>query len=274
MTIDKTKPAVENSRPERHPTPILSSERSDSTRHSWLLIQTLHSILHSVYRAWQELGAERRKEWLVPLTWGWILCGLFSLVLTQLGRWIAGQGGFNQEEMLLRRILEFVPLSFASARSLGVVGDTLFLSLAMLTAVLVLLALGKTLRSFALLAALPMTTIIVGIGWLTWDRARPEIVSNGIAAPPLHSFPSGHIVHSTVFYGLLTYYWISATHSTAERILAVLVFIAVITIVGLTRLEQGTHWPSDIIGGLLIAFAWLFSLIVTLRRAEKYQPQG
>jgi undecaprenyl-diphosphatase len=39
----------------------------------------------------------------------------------------------------------------------------------------------------------------------------------------------------------------------------------IVVAVGLDRIYSGTHWPSDVLAGLLIAVAWL-AFVLSLRR--------
>jgi len=58
------------------------------------------------------------------------------------------------------------------------------------------------------------------------------------------SFPSGHTVTATIFFGVLVYYvrsnWLRAN----------LVFLAVAA--GLSRVAVGVHWPVDVVAGLAV----------------------
>lgn len=109
---------------------------------------------------------------------------------------------------------------------------------------------------------------IIFTGWALWDRARPALIADGVASPPLHSFPSGHAMQAVVVYGLLTLLWVRASRSAVERSLAVLLCTFLVVVIGLARLRMGVHWPSDVVGGALIGLAWLLTLSLALRRAE------
>ena len=102
-------------------------------------------------------------------------------------------------------------------------------------------------------------------------RPRP-VTTEGICVQrmiPVHSFPSGHVIHDVVLYGFLLYlsfsqpvrkwryHWIVLP----LQVLAVFYLLAV----GYSRLELGEHWLFDVLGAYLVAILWL-SLIIFLSR--------
>ena len=94
------------------------------------------------------------------------------------------------------------------------------------------------------------------------QRPRPTVdVGDGWLVPATSSFPSGHAVHFTVFFGLLMF----LTHTVIERgWLRVAIYItatSLIILVGFSRIYLEAHWPSDVLGGYLIGSLWLLILI-------------
>lgn len=72
------------------------------------------------------------------------------------------------------------------------------------------------------------------------------------------SFPSGHSANSMAVYG-------SLLARTRGRVLKAL-YAVVIVLIGLSRVVVGCHFPTDVLGGWILA-ALVFALVPALRRA-------
>jgi len=75
------------------------------------------------------------------------------------------------------------------------------------------------------------------------------------------SFPSGHVVTYTVFYGFLFYLVYTLMRPSVFRSMPLAVFGALIGLVGLSRVYLGAHWASDALGGYSFGLAWLALMI-------------
>lgn len=75
------------------------------------------------------------------------------------------------------------------------------------------------------------------------------------------SFPSGHTLHYTVFYGFLIFVVATNFRPSWPRTLAIVLLAIPIALVGLSRVYLGAHWPTDVIGGYLIGALCLIPLI-------------
>ena len=74
-----------------------------------------------------------------------------------------------------------------------------------------------------------------------------------------YSFPSGHAMAATAFYGLLIYLLLKSNHKY-KLPLSILISLLII-IIGLSRIYLGVHYASDIIGGMIISMLWLIIFI-------------
>lgn len=89
-----------------------------------------------------------------------------------------------------------------------------------------------------------------------------------------YSFPSGHVVHYVVFFGVIVYLTWRALRSERAHgawrragLLAMLATsVGLILLVGTSRVYLGAHWPTDVLGGYLIGGAWLMLLVAVYRR--------
>ena len=95
------------------------------------------------------------------------------------------------------------------------------------------------------------------------DRERP--IFDGIAGSTLadgSSFPSGHMTASIAVYGMLAGIAVVRLSSWRARTVAVVVVVAILTLAAFSRVVDGVHWPSDVLGSVLLGIAWVTGLIV------------
>jgi len=95
-------------------------------------------------------------------------------------------------------------------------------------------------------------------------RTRPEYAGHYLASGS-YSFPSGHATLSFLGVSMLLYTLISTNRlrDPMMRRSAIVLAAAWILLVGLSRVYLGVHFPSDVVGGYMIAAAW-FSTCVTV----------
>jgi membrane-associated phospholipid phosphatase len=99
------------------------------------------------------------------------------------------------------------------------------------------------------------------------NRPRPTVdqVLRVTEHPGSTSFPSGHLIFITISAGVLMLCIGNRYLPRLARPIGWALVAAIVVAVGLDRIYAGTHWPSDVLAGILIAVAWL-SLAMSVRR--------
>lgn len=109
-----------------------------------------------------------------------------------------------------------------------------------------LIFLATALLEFVLKLYLPVTPIPESLG-----RSNEFAPTLEIKYP--YPYPSGHMLRSTILLGAL-YLW------SGIRTIGILA-VGLLALMGTTRIYLGVHWPSDIVGGVLLGIAavcWAF----------------
>ena len=75
------------------------------------------------------------------------------------------------------------------------------------------------------------------------------------------SFPSGHAVAATAFYGFLALVAAQRTTSKLFRIFVLCLAAVLILLICFTRIYIGVHRPSDVIAGFIAAAIWILAVI-------------
>lgn len=95
-------------------------------------------------------------------------------------------------------------------------------------------------------------------------RPSPDLVH---VLTQLHdySFPSGHVLYFTVFYGFLLFLVFTLLKSSWARTILIVVFSIFIGFIGISRIDLGEHWASDVLAAYLLGSVGLYLLIYVYR---------
>lgn len=90
------------------------------------------------------------------------------------------------------------------------------------------------------------------------------------------SFPSGHVMHYTNFFGLLIYLLATNWHSSRLRNTLIATCTSLIVAIGPSRVYLGAHWPSDVMAGYLYGGLWFGGLMTVYLRVKAWMhpPKG
>ena len=96
-------------------------------------------------------------------------------------------------------------------------------------------------------------------------RVRPfpvaENASGLIQSINQYSYPSGHVLFFVVFFGFFAY--LAWRHYTGSlRAIVIAICLALIVLIGPSRVFLGEHWASDVVGSYIIGTIWLFIMIL------------
>jgi undecaprenyl-diphosphatase len=172
---------------------------------------------------------------------------------------------FPSDEYLARRIQDIDVPAFGGfmdfINALGV--SWLFVPLTVMVAVLLVA------RGAWLAGALVMLTFLPR--WLNTiakdavDRPRPSadlVDVRGMASNT--SFPSGHTTGTAVLFGMLLFVLTPLVPWRPVRWLLQACCLLFVASAGVARVHEGVHWPSDALGGYLLALLFLVPAVAAL----------
>jgi membrane-associated phospholipid phosphatase len=121
-----------------------------------------------------------------------------------------------------------------------------------------------------------LSTVVLGGNLLNFclkhliQRGRP-VFDDPIFSLPTYSFPSGHAMASTVFYGLLSIYALANARQRYAACIGIAAAVFMVALVSFSRVYLGLHYLSDVMAGIAEGIAWLalyFAALHYIRRRE------
>ena len=90
------------------------------------------------------------------------------------------------------------------------------------------------------------------------------------------SFPSGHVMHYTNFFGLLIYLLLTNWRSGKLRNILIAICTVLIVFIGPSRVYLGAHWPSDVMAGYIYGGLWFGGIMALYLRVKSWihPPKG
>jgi len=150
-----------------------------------------------------------------------------------------------------------------------------------MTVLVAILAAGLLLRrhraSAAYLAIVAAGGVLLNQGLKAiFARARP-LAASAIAAEQGYSFPSGHAMGSFIVFGAIAYLVVRQAWRWKVKSAWLAMLLALVVLVGLSRVYLGVHWVSDIAAGWSAGAVWLATTTVAFEtvlrvRQRRYAP--
>ena len=117
----------------------------------------------------------------------------------------------------------------------------------------------------SLLSVIGSSLLGLGIKVLI-DRPRPGadlvIVLSQLSD---FSFPSGHVLFFTVFFGFMIFLAFTLLKSSWWRTLLLSILGVMVSMIGMSRVYVGQHWASDVMAAYLLGSLWLTLTVLVYR---------
>lgn len=120
----------------------------------------------------------------------------------------------------------------------------------------------------ALVLAVPGGMLLNVVLKHIYQRTRP-VFEEPMLSLPTYSFPSGHTVAATLFWGLLASYAVMSAQRWRTRAALVCASALMVALAATSRIYLGAHYPSDVLAAMVEGCGWLAVCITacsTLRR--------
>lgn len=201
--------------------------------------------------------ASRRLPWPILIGAGF---ALLLLALIWFGReLVEGDGAAVDHAIMLAMRVDGHPVGPAwlpsAMRDVTALGSSIVLTFIVLVAAIFLWLAGRLRTALLVVAASALGSLAVETIKALIGRPRPDLAGRLMEASSA-SFPSGHAALSAIVYLTLATLLFPVLPDRRIRwfVLAVALFLA--TVVGISRVYLGVHWPSDVVAGWAFGGAW------------------
>lgn len=144
-------------------------------------------------------------------------------------------------------------------RAVTYLGSNEFLLVAGACALLAFLLAGWRRAAAALAVTMAGAALLNFVLKLAFRRERPSPFFD-TPLPESYSFPSGHALLSFCFYGVIAAAVATRLRGRRPRAFVWAAAALLVSLVGLSRLYLGVHYPSDVLAGYAAAFVWVMAV--------------
>lgn len=125
----------------------------------------------------------------------------------------------------------------------------------------------------ALAASVPGGMLVNVLLKYSYQRVRPQFDAP-LVSLSTYSFPSGHTSGAMLFYGLLVAFLFSRVRAWPARVAIVLLALALVALVGLSRVYLGAHYLSDVLAAAAFGLAWLAVCVTATSTLRRHRAQA
>jgi membrane-associated phospholipid phosphatase len=113
---------------------------------------------------------------------------------------------------------------------------------------------------------------------LLYGRTRPIAFFELYPSPASYSFPSGHALFATAFFGGLAVLLWGRLARPGLRLAVALLAVSLIILIGFSRIYLGVHYPTDVVGGFAAGIVWVAAVAlgdrIAVHRLRRTSPSA
>jgi len=106
----------------------------------------------------------------------------------------------------------------------------------------------------------------------SYQRVRPSF-AEPLLTLPTFSFPSGHTLAATVFYGVLACYLWTLARSAGQRAALVVGALLMVALVAFSRVYLGVHYLTDVLAAVAEGLGWLAICVTAVSSLRRHRER-
>lgn len=123
-----------------------------------------------------------------------------------------------------------------------------------------------------LLLAVPPGMLLNVLLKHSFQRVRPSF-DEPLLTLATYSFPSGHTLAATVFYGVLACYLWTRTHGIAQHGAVLLGAGLMVALVAFSRIYLGVHFLTDVLAAIAEGLGWLAICVTAVSSLRRHRER-
>lgn len=130
-----------------------------------------------------------------------------------------------------------------------------------LIAISIILLLSSKKKKIPLLMSLNLICSFIINQVIKMIIQRPRPLGINLITESGFSYPSGHSMVSMAYFGYLIYLIYKSNKSTHKKTILISIISIIIVLIGFSRIYLGVHYFTDVIGGFLLSYIYLYLYI-------------
>jgi len=106
----------------------------------------------------------------------------------------------------------------------------------------------------------------------SYQRARPSFEAPLLTLPTF-SFPSGHALAATVFYGVLASYLWTRARGAGQHAAVLAVAVSMVALVAFSRVYLGVHYLTDVLAAVAEGLGWLAICVTAVSSLRRHRER-
>ncbi|AXI00460.1 PAP2 family protein [Sporosarcina sp. PTS2304] len=202
------------------------------------------------------------------LLFTWLMCILFAGFFAFIARSIHLHTITSFDDPIIDVVQGMeAPWLTTIMKTFTTIGSTTIVVLLSLSALAILFWKKHRAQAVLLVSVIAGTGILNQVLKFIFKRERPDF--HRLIDIGGFSFPSGHTMMAFSLYTILAYIVWRNLQFTWSRTLVVIVAVFMTSMIAVSRIYLGVHFPSDIVGGVLASALWLISSIAMYHRFQR-----